>query len=148
MSTLANNIKAIRLTKGLSQTTFGKLIGVACTSVSGYEKGTLTPSHPVMLAICTHAGVDIAELCNQRPSERMEYYITSASTIKQKRIRDNVEYTLSTSTGELRDLVLQLQHIKPILNLSEDELLLLERYRKANDTQRGNIDLFFRMMSI
>ena len=49
---MQNEIKTLRKELGLTQTEFGKRIGVKGNTITTYENGTRTPSDAVVLAIC------------------------------------------------------------------------------------------------
>ena len=52
-----NEIKTLRKELGLTQTEFGKKIGVKGNTITTYENGTRTPSDAVVLAICREFSV-------------------------------------------------------------------------------------------
>lgn len=50
-STLADNIRALRLKMGLTQTGFAAIVGASFTSVNRWENGKATPSPLAMKAL-------------------------------------------------------------------------------------------------
>lgn len=59
---MQERIKELRERIGMSQAEFAERIGVAQTSVAGYELGTRSPRKSVVMAICREFGVSEAWL--------------------------------------------------------------------------------------
>ncbi len=53
-----DRLKEARIKKGLTQAHLGELIGVAKSTVTGYEKGTSQPDEAKIIAMMTYLGVD------------------------------------------------------------------------------------------
>lgn len=54
---MQNRIKEVRKHFGLSQTEFGARLGVAQTTIGGYENGSRAVSDAIILSICREFGV-------------------------------------------------------------------------------------------
>ena len=48
----AENLKQLRITKGLTQSQLGELVGVNQRTVSAWEKGICEPKYAVLLKLC------------------------------------------------------------------------------------------------
>ena len=57
MGTLGDRIKRLRLSEGLTQEEFGKIIGVVKSTVSLYEANKSTPDDEIKTKICQHFNV-------------------------------------------------------------------------------------------
>lgn len=55
---MQDRIKELRKYKGMTQSEFGKCIGVRGNTITTYENGTRTPSEAVLLSICRVFGVN------------------------------------------------------------------------------------------
>ena len=58
MSTIAERIKEVRKEKKYTQAEFGKIIGVAGNTVTGYENNIRKPSDAVIISICREFNVN------------------------------------------------------------------------------------------
>ncbi len=59
MATIAERIKHIRKSNGLSQTEFGNLFGIVKSTVSSYETGNSSPDDKTKIAICKYFDVSM-----------------------------------------------------------------------------------------
>lgn len=54
---MKGRIKYLRKSMGLTQTEFGRRLGVTTSAISGYELGTISPSDAIIRSICREFGV-------------------------------------------------------------------------------------------
>lgn len=59
MVTLANRIKELRLTKNLTQSQLGQIIGVGKTTISMYENGNSSPNDEIKIKLADFFEVSI-----------------------------------------------------------------------------------------
>lgn len=55
---MQNRIKELRKSLGLNQTEFGAKLGIASSTIAGYEIGARTPSDAIIKSICREYGVN------------------------------------------------------------------------------------------
>ncbi|QQE74635.1 helix-turn-helix transcriptional regulator [Brevibacillus composti] len=60
---LGNRIRSFRKLKGLTQQSLAEKMGVSLSFVGSLERGTKTPSEPVLRKIASTLQVDYEELC-------------------------------------------------------------------------------------
>ena len=66
---IGENIKRVRLARGLTQEQLGKLAGGrSVNQMNGYERGRSRPSEPILAILATALGVPVEELTG-RPSQ-------------------------------------------------------------------------------
>ena len=92
-----NRIKKIRKDAGLTQTEFGKKLGVAGNTITGYEKGTREPSNAIITSICREFGINEEWLRtgNGEPSSKKTRAEQAADIVK-KTLNTDDEFILNT----------------------------------------------------
>ena len=92
-----NRIKQIRKNAGLTQIEYGKRLGVAGNTITGYEKGIREPSNAIITSICREFNVNEDWL---RTGNGDMYQKTSqaelVANIVQKTLNTDNEFILNT----------------------------------------------------
>lgn len=112
---LAENIKWIRLLKGLSQEKFGGLLGVSKDAVYTYEVGRTVPNASLLSKIATMAGVSISDLEN-KDLKSQTIHVINPDTKK-------VEFTLAPNGANQQEI--QVEHLRQLLQEKEKQIKLL-----------------------
>lgn len=111
---MSERIKAIRKSKGLNQTNFGKPLRVAPNTVSQWETGTNEPGDAVIDLICREYNVDEHWLRSgegemfRQPSVKeaiYEFFVKVSNGELEKEAEWLAEF-LATSTPEARRMVI------------------------------------------
>lgn len=112
---LAENIKWIRLLKGLSQAKFGDLLGVSKDAVYTYEVGRTVPNASILSKIATMAGVSISDL-EKLDLKEQTVHVINPDTKK-------VEFTLAPNGANQQQK--ELEHLRAMLQEKEKQIKLL-----------------------
>jgi transcriptional regulator with XRE-family HTH domain len=112
---LAENIKWIRLLKGLSQAKFGDLLGVSKDAVYTYEVGRTVPNVAVLSKIATMAGVSISDL-EKKDLKNLTIHVINPDTKK-------VEFTLAPNGANQQEI--EIEHLRQLLLEKEKQIKLL-----------------------
>ena len=94
---MKNRIKKIRLDKNLTQSEFGKALGVKGNTITNYENGLRKPSDAILLSICREFNVNEEWLRtgNGEPytpkEDRFSSYLSSIANGNDYLIRDFIE---------------------------------------------------------
>jgi putative transcriptional regulator len=63
---MKNQVRALRLDKGMAQGELAQALGVSRQTVNSIEKGRYTPSLPLALALARYFGVTVEEMFDDR----------------------------------------------------------------------------------
>lgn len=119
MATIAERIKHIRESHGLSQTEFGNLFGIVKSTVSSYETGNSSPNDKIKIAICKYFDVSMD-------------YLLGTSDIPKATEYDPSNHQLPPN---MRPIKMQSLPIFTSPYMSQDMGFAI---RKPNDSQFGN----------
>lgn len=114
---LAENIKWIRLLKGLSQAKFGDLLEVSKDAVYTYEVGRTVPNAALLSKIATMAGVSISDLQN-KDLKNQTIHVINPDTKK-------VEFTLAPNGANQQEI--ELKHLRELLKAEKEKNELLKQ---------------------
>jgi len=111
MATIGERIKEIRKEKKITQSGFGKVIGVAGNTVTGYENGIRNPSDAVIMSICREFNVNEEWL---RTGQGEKFNLdTDTDFLYGKALKRNNEF--------------QMRLLNAILQLDDNELETIEK---------------------
>lgn len=110
MSTMAERIKEVRKEKKYTQAEFGKRIGVAGNTVTGYENNIRKPSDAVIISICREFNVNEEWL---RTGQGEMFLSNDTGFLYGKALRKNNDF--------------QMRLINAIIQLDDDELDVIEK---------------------
>lgn len=120
---LAENIKWIRLLKGLSQAEFGAIFKVSKDAIYTYESGRTIPNAAMLSKIATMAGVTISDLEN-KDLRKLDINVIDPDT-------KDMMYTLATKTTanqhDVEKLKLEAQHLRELLKVEKEKNELLKQ---------------------
>ena len=111
MSTIAERIKEVRKEKKYTQAEFGKIIGVAGNTVTGYENNIRKPSDAVIISICREFNVN--EQWLRTGQGEMFVLDTDTDFLYGKALKRNNNF--------------QMRLLNAILQLDDDELEVIEK---------------------
>jgi repressor LexA len=82
VSSFSSRLKTLRIKKGLSQKTLGKMLGLSDKTISAYENGRNTPDFQILVKISKIFGVSVDYLIGATDSEE------SPTTFKEYPLKD------------------------------------------------------------
>jgi transcriptional regulator with XRE-family HTH domain len=102
---MKDRIKEVRKLSKLSQTDFGKAIGVSLSSVQKWESGENTPTAQVQYVICDKFGIN-PEWLETGEGERLKLQESSSLIPRLQRIFSSyptIAHTLETALAVMKD---------------------------------------------
>lgn len=88
--TVAENIKAIRKQKGLTQTKLAELTGLSVRSIQDFEYGKITPKLETLLNLSKHLHVSPKDI---NPEVKWDDYIDTGSLSKEVSVWESITET-------------------------------------------------------
>lgn len=143
---LGERIRKIRMTKGMSQTTFSRHIGnMAVSTISAYEKGSLVPQDEVLGRIAELAGISKDDLL--LGGIRFEEVIgeKAAQISNRKRIRSDSKFDFDPSAGDIQTLIERLNGFQEFIGDVTERLTKQDEQAdatKLTDTEKKLLEAF------
>lgn len=116
MSVISENIRNMRMMRGLSQKKFGELLNKSANAVSNWEKGTTSPDVDLLETICEVLKVTPNQIYGWDSCEELDAFM-----ISQKEIID-----------EMDDLMRQREELDIKIRTYAQQLRA-KRFRNSND---------------
>ena len=117
MTKLAENIKWIRLLKGLSQAEFGAIFKVSKDAIYTYESGRTVPNAAILSKLATMAGISISDLEN-KDLKQLDVNVINPDTKK-------VEFTLAPNGANQHEK--EIEHLRELLKAEKEKNELLKQ---------------------
>lgn len=135
---LHDRIKEARIKKGLTQEQLGELVGVAKTTITGYEKNR-EPTAAKTGEIADALGVDVNFLYQDEVKQRKENNVSleEFSIVKKFRSLDDIGknyiiYELDRETKRMEELQKQSDYIQTLKNSNIEDKLSIVDMRQIN----------------
>ncbi len=114
MSVLSENIRIMRMMRGLSQKQLGDLLHKSANAVSNWEKGTTSPDVDTLESLCKTLKVNPNQIYGWDSCQELDDFIASQHNMLKdidelKRQRDELDLQIRTYAQQLRT-----RHIKPL----------------------------------
>jgi transcriptional regulator with XRE-family HTH domain len=146
MTGLGERIRNIRKAIGITQGTLAHQLGLAISTISGYEREIIVPPFQTLKTIATIANISVGQLVNGGTTFD-EVIGKKANQIISRRMRNDNNYNLDPSAGDIKLLIQRLESIKEDIE-STTTKLIQNGSNQLTSTEQRMLIAFRRLGSI